>query len=129
MEPSPRGDKRGVRFTVLAAASLVLCACAAPGETAQQAGAIASIAAEGSLLAHDVAGGDTTRTFTRVHAGALRAKLAELEPKVTAAELDRLLSEVDAALAALAGPAGERDAGSIERRLEELSKRADERAG
>jgi hypothetical protein len=88
----------GVARFVLAAIALVLAAgCVLPSDPKKQAEEIASISAEGALLAHDAAEGDTTNAFTRVHAHALRKHLAKLEPKVEADEVARLLAETDEA--------------------------------
>ena len=97
-----------------------------PTDPSKQADQIASVAAEGSLLAHDAAEGDTTETFTRVHADALRESLARLEPKVQVDELRRLLRGTDAALAALADAPGNRArAARVERMLDRLGNAAE----
>jgi hypothetical protein len=74
--------------------------------------AVDSLACEGALLAHDVASGDTARSFARVHAGALarrasnfedalseRPTLEEIEPQVR--ELGRRAGRVRTLLAQL----------------------------
>lgn len=116
------------RFLLGAVLALILSGCLVPSEPAKQAEEIASIAAEGSLLAHDAAEGDTTQAFTRVHAEALRESLARLEPKVEAAALARLLERADAALAELAEPPAAARAARLERRLDEVATRAGELA-
>jgi hypothetical protein len=115
---------------VLLLTTVVLAGCIVPSEPAKQAEEIASIAAEGALLAHDAAEGDTTETFTHEHAEALRGNLAKLAPKVKAAELARLLRTTDAHLERLAAAPGDRErAARLERRLDETAKRAEELAG
>ncbi len=115
-----------MRWGALVICSLLLSACLVPSEPAKQAEEISSIAAEGALLAHDVAEGGVTDTFTRVHVEALRKKLSELEPEVQADAVSEVLRDTDAALALLQDdPAAP---GLLERRLERSSKRADELA-
>ena len=118
------------RRLAIALSSLVLCGCLAPTEPSKQADEIASVAAEGALLAHDAAEGDTTATFTRVHSGDLRSMLAQLEPKVEVQELSRLLATTDRALGVLeSDPADRTRAGVVERRLDRVSRRAARYAG
>jgi hypothetical protein len=118
------------RLLAIALSSLLLSGCLVPTEPSKQADEIASVAAEGALLAHDAAEGDTTATFTRVHSGDLRSKLAELEPKVEVPELSRLLATTDRALAALEGdPTDRTRARVVEHRLERASRRAARYAG
>ena len=106
--------------------SVLMAGCLAPVEAAKQAEEISSISGEGSLLAHEVAEGDVTSTFTRVHAEALRKKLSELEPKVQLDALARLLRDADAELASLEDESG--GSGEVERRLERIARQADELA-
>jgi hypothetical protein len=115
-----------VKLGVTLLCSVLLAGCMVPAEPAKQAEEISSISAEGSLLAHEVADGDVTSAFTRVHAEALRKKLSELEPKVQVDTLARLLRDADAELAALEDETG--GAGEVERRLERIAKQADELA-
>jgi hypothetical protein len=120
-----------MRASVLAAAlGLLVGGCIVPTDPAKQAEEIGSIAAEGALLAHDAAEGDTTETFTHEHAEALRRNLAKLEPKVEVAELARLLDVTDAQLERLAAAPGDQaSAARVERRLDEAAKRGEELAG
>jgi hypothetical protein len=50
---------------------------------AQDGDAVDSLACEGALLADDVASGDTTRFFVRVHAGALAQRASNFEDALT----------------------------------------------
>ena len=97
-----------------------------PTEPAKQAEEISSISAEGALLAHEIGEDDVTDTFTRVHAEALRKRLAELEPKVQVDALTELLRSVDRVIAVLSDGTG--DPRRIEVTLDDMSKRADELA-
>jgi hypothetical protein len=67
------------RAALSAAAAAVTLAAAACGGGAltgkalqQEATSLEALAAEGSVLAHDAAGGGTTQSFVRVHGGYLR---------------------------------------------------------
>ena len=115
-----------MRRAALVACSLVLSGCLVPSEPAKQAEEISSISAEGALLAHGVAEGGVTDSFTRVHTEALRKKLSELEPKVQVDAVSKVLRDADASLALLQDdPAAP---GLLELRLERISKRAEELA-
>jgi hypothetical protein len=80
---------------VLAALCLLLAGCGVPQELSKQAEDVASIAAEGALLAHDAGEGDTTGPFRRVHARALRENVDELRPAIE----DRRLASIAATVA------------------------------
>jgi hypothetical protein len=115
-----------VRLVVIVASALLLSGCLVPSEPAKQAEEISSIAAEGALLAHGVAEGGVTDTFTRVHVEALRKKLSELESKVEVDAVADVLHDAEATLALLQDdPAAP---GLLERRLDQISERADELA-
>jgi hypothetical protein len=115
-----------VRLAALVSCAFLLSGCLVPSEPAKQADEISSIAAEGALLAQEVAEGDVTDTFARVHAEALRKKLSELEPKVQVDAVSKVLRDADASLALLQDdPAAP---GLLEQRLERISKRAEELA-
>ena len=116
---------------VLCAAVLVLVAgCGVPSEPSKQAEAIASISSEGSLLAHEVAEGDSTGPFTRAHTGALLDKLATLRPEVRSDVLRRLILDADRALEGLRDAPDDRaNAARVERTLDKVSKVAEEHAG
>jgi hypothetical protein len=119
--------KRAVVTVVLAVS---LGGCLVPSDPAKQAEEISSISAEGALLAQDAAEGETTETFTRVHAEALRGKLALLEPSVQVDELRRLLAAAERALVQLGDSPEDRvSAVRIERRLDETANAARELAG
>jgi hypothetical protein len=123
------GDTQRMRV-VLALLVLALAGCGVSHELPKQADEVASVAAEGSLLAHDAAEGDTTDTFTREHAKALRKRLRELEPAIASPELGRLAAKVDEVLGVLADRPGDRDlAGTFERVLESHAHAAEEVAG
>jgi hypothetical protein len=115
-----------VKRAALVACSLFLSGCLVPSEPAKQAEEISSISAEGALLAHGVAEDGVTDTFTRVHTEALRKKLSELEPEVQVDAVSTVLRQADTALALLQDDAAA--PGVLERRLERISKRADELA-
>jgi hypothetical protein len=118
------------RRLAIALSTLLLAGCLVPTEPSKQADEIASVAADGALLAHDAAEGDTTATFTRVHSGALRSKLAQLAPKVDMQVLSRLLATADRALGSLEDdPADRERARLVERRLDRVSRRAARYAG
>ena len=76
---------------LLALLLLLVPACGGSGELSaeqfkKQAESIQSFAAEGALLARDVADGKSTANFTRVHAGELAASAAKLEQTLTSAQ-------------------------------------------
>ena len=73
-----------------------------PSSPTAQAEEIHSIAAEGAILAHNAAEGDTTAAFTRTHAEALRKRLDALRPKLAEPELARVEQRTAAALRRLA---------------------------
>jgi hypothetical protein len=120
-----------VRLALLSAAlAFVGAGCLVPSEPAKQAEEISSIAAEGALLAHDAAEGDTTETFTRVHAEALLKNLAKLQSKVEVDVLRRLILDAERALDLIRKAPGDRGwAARMERTLEKVSKVAEEYAG
>ena len=111
------------RLALLTAVALVLAGC---GQTAKkQAEDVASIAAEGALVAHDAAEGSTTDAFTRVHSRALAKKADTIAEQAKEPKLELLADEVGRALERLADDPDDRDtAATIERRLEELDRRA-----
>jgi hypothetical protein len=110
-------------FTLAVAAA----GCGVPSSIAKQAEDLASIAAEGSLLAGDVAEGRSTSPFTATHAQALRKKAETLSPAITQPDLRRVANEVVADLARLSSAPEDRAAvAGIERRLDEAAKRAEE---
>jgi hypothetical protein len=118
------------RLSAIVLSALALSGCLVPTEPSKQADDIASVAAEGALVAHDAAEGDTTATFTREHAADLRSALAKLEPKVEVRELSRLLATTDRALGALEDDPGNRmRAKVVERSLDRASRRAARYAG
>jgi hypothetical protein len=103
---------------VLLAVVLVGTACGVPGSSAKQADEIASIAAEGELLAHDAAEGETFRAFTRVHARALAERLQQLQPEVADERIGSLLARALRLLDELAAaPEDRQGAVRIEREL------------
>lgn len=111
---------------VLAALGLLLAGCGVPQELPKQAEDVASVAAEGALLAHDAGEGDTTSQFRRVHARALRAQLDELRPAIE----DRRLASIAATVAEQLGRL-EQDVGAartVEIRLQRAAAAAGELA-
>jgi hypothetical protein len=117
-----------VRWRVLVIAiALAAAGCAVPTSVPKQAEGIASIAAEGSLLAGDVADGDSTTPFARTHAHALRGKAEELRKAIRQRQLNSVADRVVADLTSLAASPSDRAAAAdIERRLEQAARRADE---
>ena len=76
-----------MRLAIALCAASLLAGCGTPQELSKQAEEVHSVAAEGALLAHGAAEGDTTEPFTSEHAKALR-KL--LRPVREAIEDERL---------------------------------------
>ena len=111
---------------VLAALSLLISGCGVPQELSKQAEDVASIAAEGALLAHDAVEGDTIASFRRVHAQALRKQVEELRPAIVDGRLSALAASVSTELRRLEQNAAA--APVVERRLERAAAEADELA-
>ena len=115
------------RMCLLAAVAVSAAACGVSQDLGKQAEQVASIAAEGSLLARDVRQGDSTATFVRVHARGLREKLAPLADAVEHEQLARVVRSVDDQLSALEDDPGDSSAAAgIEQRLDDAAKRAEE---
>jgi hypothetical protein len=114
----------------IAAAALVVAfvaGCGTPATVEKQAEDVGSIAAEGVILAHDASEGDTTETFTRVHARELAKNADALRPAIRDHDLERVAQAIRRDLERLANaPADERGAAELERRLDEAAKRAEE---
>jgi hypothetical protein len=108
----------------LAALWLLASGCGVPQEPSKQADEIASVAAEGALLAHDTAEGDTTGPFRRVHARALRGQIEELRPAIEDRRLSALAATVSEQLRRLEDDAAA--APAVETRLERAAEDADE---
>ena len=100
-------------------------ACGVPSDPEKQAEEVASVAAEGALLAQDGAAGDSTSAFVRTHADALRKRLATLRPKIMEPALVPLADETATALELLAE---DPSAVGVAARLERASARADDLA-
>ena len=115
-----------MRLPALAVAAALLAGCGVPGDPVKQAEEVQSVAAEGALLAHDAAEGDTLATFTRAHGRALRKRIDELRPAAANEEIARLVGEVSTDLERLV--AGE-DPARIERSLERAADAAERLAG
>ncbi|HSC92285.1 MAG TPA: hypothetical protein VLB86_11580 [Gaiellaceae bacterium] len=104
--------------------ALVLAGCGGQSAT-KQAEQVGALAAEGAILAHDAAEGDTTTVFTRVHARDLAGSAEALAASGQTVPLRRLAQAVAADLRSLAGnPGDEGVAGRVERRLKRLHERA-----
>jgi hypothetical protein len=107
--------------SALAAAVLALGGCGG-GTLRDDAETAGSIAAEGALLAHDVADGSTTHAFARVHARALREKV---EPLAGRPQLAPLARDIARQLERIADDPGETAAADAARALERAAARAD----
>jgi hypothetical protein len=115
------------RAVLAAFVVVVVVGCGSAGTVEKQAEAVGSIAAEGALLAHDASEGDTTETFTRVHARELAKKAEALRPTIHNSQLNDVVRAVWGYLETLADdPRDERRAALIERRLDDAAKRAEE---
>ena len=111
------------------AAALVLTACQ-PTEVSKQAEEVASVAAEGALLAHGAAEGTTTDAFAREHAEALRTLLGHVQGVIEDERLAGIAAGVDAALGDLADdPGDETGAARVEDELERAKEEAGELGG
>jgi hypothetical protein len=107
--------------------AILLAGCGTPSALDKQAEEVGSIAAEGALLAHDASEGDTTETFTRVHARELAKNVETLRPAIRDGRLERVARSVGADLERLADdPSDERGAAQLERRLDDASTQAEE---
>jgi 5'-deoxynucleotidase YfbR-like HD superfamily hydrolase len=114
------------RIWVAIVGLVVAAGCGVPSDPKKQAEDVGSIAAEGALLAHDAAEGDTTTPFTRIHSRALEQKLDPLLDAIkqdrlarVAADVDRLLDQLeqdptDQAKAARVGHELDRAAGAAD---------------
>ena len=116
---------RAVRGAALLALTVVVAGC--NGGTvdrhalAKDGEAVDSLACEGVLLADDVAAGDTTRIFARVHAGDLARRASNFEDALGERAT---LEEIEPQVRALG-----RRAGRISTLLEELHDRPTDRSG
>jgi hypothetical protein len=116
----------GVRAPLLLVV-VVLAGCGTPQELAKQADEVHSVAAEGALLAHEAAEGDTRDAFSREHAKALRKLLGKVRPAIDEPRLATVADDVDRTLAEFARTPGDRSrAAGAERKLERAAKAADE---
>ena len=128
------------------AALVVLAGCGAGGtldrEALQkEAESIQSFAAEGALLARDVADGKSTVPFTRVHAGELHEQASKLEQTLSEAkaapavgeELAQAVAVIDDVVATLdqleRSPGDSELARGAQRKLEQAAKKAEQLAG
>ena len=74
---------------------VTLAGCGTPQELSKQADDVHSVAAEGALLAHEAAAGDTLDTFAREHAQALRKLLGKVRPAIEEPRLAAVSDDVD----------------------------------
>lgn len=102
-----------MRLVLVICAACLLAGCGTPQELSKQADEVHSVAAEGSLLAHGAAAGDTTEPFTSEHAKALRKLLRPVRGAIEderltgiADDVDRTLGELEASPGALLLPLG-----------------------
>jgi hypothetical protein len=111
----------GVLLSVIA-----LAACGGSGSPTKQAEELHSLAAEGALLAHDAAEGETMGPFTTVHARALRDAAEKVQRGAATGRLERLARTVGAELGRLErAPSDEAGAAVVERRLESAAAAAE----
>jgi hypothetical protein len=121
MTAARTGQNVPVRRALVFAALLVLLAgCGQSTNPKKQAEDLGSVAAEGALLAHATAKGDSTGPFTRVHSEVLGEDVDKLEPKLERQTLKRLARDIASALETLPDhPA------AAARRLDNAADRAD----
>ena len=112
-----------MRRALLLAALVLLTGCGQSTDPKKQAEDLGSVAAEGALLAHDAAAGDSTGAFTRVHSGVLGEDVYKLEPKLKQRALSRLAEDISSALDELPD-----EPELAARRLDDAADRADELA-
>ena len=126
---SPHVGENGCVRVGVVLVVLLLMGCGVPQELSKQAEEVHSVAAEGALLAHEAAEGDTRDTFAREHSKALRKLLGQVRPAIEEPRLATVADDVDRTLAELARRPGDRKAAAgAERRLETAAKAADELA-
>ena len=114
---------------LLAIVVVVLAGCGTPQELSKQADEVHSVAAEGALLAHEAAAGDTLDTFAREHSQALRKLLDKVRPAIEEPRLAAVADDVDHTLAEFALTPGDRSRAAVaERKLERAAGAADELA-
>ena len=119
---------RGIAAAAAVAVALVLTACQ-PTEVSKQAEEVASVAAEGALLAHGAAEGTTTDTVARELAKALRTLLGQVRGVIEDERLAGIAADVDAALGHLADdPGDEERAARVEADLDRANEAAEELA-
>jgi hypothetical protein len=123
MTAARTGQNVPVRRALLLAALVLLTGCGQSTDPKKQAEDLGSVAAEGALLAHDAAAGDSTGPFTRVHSEVLREDVHKLEPKLKRRALSRLAEDISAALDELPD-----EPESAARRLDDAADRAEELA-
>ena len=128
------------------AALVVLAGCGAggtldPEALQKEAESVQSLAAEGALLARDVADGKSTVPFTRVHAGELHEQASKLEQTLSEAratpavegELAQTVAVIDDVVATLdqlqRAPGDSELARGAQRKLEQAAKKAERLAG
>jgi hypothetical protein len=127
LKPDQRGHDYGVRAFASLVTAMCLVACGGEPSTQQEvAEEIASVAAEGSILARDLANGDSLGPFARTHARALEERLARLRTRAQG-QLRRQLVEVTTSLERLAS-ADESEAEREERLLRRLARSTAETA-
>jgi hypothetical protein len=120
------GHNRPVRRAAILVLVLLATGCGVSHEPAKQAEDVHSVAAEGALLAHGAAGGDSTGTFTQEHAEALRKLLAPVREAIEDDRLREVADDVDRTLAELAAaPDDSRRAAGAERKLDRLAAAAE----
>ena len=128
------------------AALVVLAGCGASGTLDEkafqkEAESVQAFAAEGALLASDVAEGKSTAAFTRVHAAELQEQAAKLEQTLSDASATPALEEELAQAIAVIGdvvatldqlernPGDSELARGAQRKLEQAAKKAEQLAG
>jgi hypothetical protein len=115
------------RAAIFLALAMLVGACGAPSSVSKQAEALASTAAEGALLAEEVADGRSTGAFAKTHARALLEQAEEVRAASASPEVGSLAGEIVSALRQLASlPTDRVVASEAEERLEAAAEEAEE---
>jgi hypothetical protein len=114
-----------MRLAAALALLLLAAACGTPSSVGKQAEHVASLGAEGALLAGGVADGRSFSPFVRTHARALHENAVTLRSSISDPRLRRVASEVVTELDRLASSASDRaTAKEVEHRLAAAAERS-----